>query len=172
MRRPKVVCLEASGPSGTMSLSFSRQFRRCARLEQTFILIRKSRETTELIRLLCCFDLFNIYARKNSINTCRWAIEPGREPRWNIKEKDNKVLKRETAGVHSCLPCLTANEHLNKLHLSLWLARCNQWCNTILEYSFITRRHSPACSEYTAAEYQLISSADNFTASGATVELH
>lgn len=31
---PKVVCLEASGPKGTMSFSFSRQVRRCARLER------------------------------------------------------------------------------------------------------------------------------------------
>ena len=33
VKRPKVVCLEASGVRGTNSLSFSRQCRRCALLQ-------------------------------------------------------------------------------------------------------------------------------------------
>jgi hypothetical protein len=32
--KPRVVCLEASEPRGTMPLSFSRQIRKCARLKQ------------------------------------------------------------------------------------------------------------------------------------------
>ena len=31
--KPKVVCLLDSGPKGTISLSFSRQLRKCARLQ-------------------------------------------------------------------------------------------------------------------------------------------
>lgn len=34
VNNPNVVCLEASGPRGTMSFSFSKQLRRCARLQK------------------------------------------------------------------------------------------------------------------------------------------
>lgn len=33
VNNPKVVCLDASGPKGTISLSFSKHVLRCARLQ-------------------------------------------------------------------------------------------------------------------------------------------